>query len=157
MAQLAVLEENVHRLPQRVVKNFDHLLMHEWVLDAGIQAVRAFHARQGKGHRILQMGLLQCRPDFGIAFGRTESHDHVFGAKNRLHPRTKKDGEIKRGKGALAHNYGMDEFHRNVLRVGGVGSASKGQQTATVKKSFRHLAAGNGQAGASRAKNFSNN
>ena len=109
-------------------------------------AVRAFRAGQSEGHRILQVRLLQRGPDFGIAFGRTKSHDDVFGMEDGFQPRTKENGEIERGKRAFADDYGMNEFHRDVLRIGGVGSAPEGQQTAAAQKAFGHFAAGFRQA-----------
>ena len=111
-----------------------------------IQAVGAFLAGQSERHRILQVRLLQRGPDFRIAFGRTESHDDIFGTEYGFHPGTEQNGEIQRGKRALAHDHGMNEFHRDVLRIGGIGSAPEGQQTSSAQKAFRHLAAGLRQA-----------
>ena len=146
MAQFAMLEEDVHRLPQRVIQNLDHLLVHERILRGGIERVGAFHAGKSERHCILQVGLLQRGPDFGIAFGRTESHHDVFGMKNGFEPGTKQNRQIQRGQRALADDHGMNEFHRDVLRIGGVRAAPEGQQPSAAQKSFRHLAAGFSQA-----------
>src|ERR1700690_200948 len=35
----------------------------------------------------------------------------------------------------------MNEFHRDVLRVGGVRTATEGEQTPSTQEAFRHLAA----------------
>jgi hypothetical protein len=145
VTQFTMLEEDMHGFPQRVVQNLDHLLVHEWVLRGGIERVRTFHPRESERHRILQVGQLQRGPDFRIAFGRTESHHDVFGMKYGLEPGTEQDRQIQCGKRALAHDYGMNEFHRNVLRVGGIGPAPEGKQAPSAQKSFRHLAAGFGQ------------
>ena len=51
------------------------------------------------------------------------------------------DGEIERGKRALAHDDGMHKFDGNVLRIGGVRPAPKSQQPASRKKALRHFAA----------------
>ena len=88
---------------------------------------------------------LQRRPDLRIAFGRTESHHDVFGMKDGFEPGTEQDRQIQSGQGALAHDHGMNEFHRDVLGIGGVRPAPEGQQAPTAQKSFRHLAAGLGQ------------
>ena len=111
MAQFAMLEEDMHGLPQRVVQDLDHLLVHERILRGGIERVRAFHAGKSERHRVLQVGQLQRRPDFRIAFGRAESHDDVFGMKNGFEPGTEQDRQIQCGKRALAHDHGMNEFH----------------------------------------------
>ena len=52
MTQFAMLEEDVHRLPQRVIENLDHLLVHEWILRRGIERIRAFHAGKSERHGI---------------------------------------------------------------------------------------------------------
>ena len=112
----------------------------------GIERVRAFHAGKSERHGILQVRQLQRGPDFGIAFGRTESHDDIFGMKNGFEPGTEQDRQIQRGKRALADDYGMNEFHGDVLRIGGVRPAPEGEQPPSAQKSFRHLAAGFSQA-----------
>ncbi len=99
-----------------------------------------------EGHGVARVRCLQRGPDFGIAFGRPKSHHDVFGPKDGFEPGPKENGKIQRRQRALAHNDRMNEFHRDMLRVGGVGSASKGQQPAAAQKAFRHLAAGFGQA-----------
>ena len=91
------------------------------------------------------MGLLECCPDFGIAFGRTESHDDVFGTEDGFDPWAKENGEIERGQSALADDYGMNELDGNVLRVGGVRTAAEGEQTAAAEKTLGHFAAGLGE------------
>jgi len=50
MAQFAMLEKDVHRFPERVVKDFDQFLMHEGIFNAGLQAIGATHARQSECH-----------------------------------------------------------------------------------------------------------
>src|SRR6202034_2830001 len=51
-AQFAVLEKNVYRLPERVIEDLDHLLVHERVLGSSIHGIGTFNTRQSKGHRI---------------------------------------------------------------------------------------------------------
>ena len=146
VTQFTMLEEDVHRLPQRVVQDLDHFLVHERILRRGIERVRTLHARESERHRILQVGQLQRGPDFRIAFGRTESHHDIFGMKYGLEPGTEQNRQIQCRKRALADDYGMNEFHRNVLRVGGIGPAPEGKQAPSAQKAFRHFAAGFGQA-----------
>jgi hypothetical protein len=78
---------------------------------------------------------------FGVAFRRSESHYDVAGGDNCLEPWLEKDGEIKRGQRAFANDYRMDEFDRNVLRVSGVGAASKSEQAAAAQESLGHFTA----------------
>ena len=53
--------------------------------------------------------------------------------------------QIERGQGALADDHGMNKFHRDVLRVGGIGSAAEGQQAPSAQKPLGHFTAGSGQ------------
>ena len=147
VAQFAVLEEDVNSLPQRVIQDFNHLLMHEWILRSGIRAHRS-RSMPGRAKVMAFRNVrpVKCRPDFGVAFRRAESHDDVFGMKNGFQPGPEQDRKIERGQRALAHDDGMNKFHRNVLRVGGIRPAPEGEQAASCEKAFRHLAAGFGQA-----------
>ena len=48
--------------------------------------------------------------------------------------------------GALADDHGMDKLDRDMLRIGGIRAAAKGEQTAAAKEAVRHFAAGLGKA-----------
>src|SRR6516164_8569370 len=72
-----MLEEDVHRLPERVIENFDQLLMNEGILRNRVAKVGAFYTRQRERHRFALACCVQRSPYFGVAFGRTEAHDHV--------------------------------------------------------------------------------
>ena len=61
--------------------------------------------------------------------------------KNRFQPGPKQNGEIQRGKRTLPHDYGMDKFDRDMLRVGCIRTASERKQAASLKKALRHGAA----------------
>ena len=74
--------------------------------------------------------------------------------KNRFQPRTEKHGEIERRKSALADDHGMNEFDGDMLRIGGVGAASEGEQTASVEKALGHGVAGFRQTGCFAGKEF---
>jgi hypothetical protein len=137
-----MFEENVHSFPERVIKNLDHFLMHEGILRCWVHGVGTFRAGQREGHRTLTVRFLQSGPHFRIAFGRAESHYDVFGTKDSFEPRPKKNREIERGQRPLAYNHGMNELHRDMLCIGGVGPASEGEQTPAAQKSFRQFAAG---------------
>ena len=49
----------------------------------------------------------------------------------------------------------MDEFNRDVLRIGRVRPRAEGEQAAAVQETLGHFAAGVGERCASRAKNYS--
>ena len=106
---------------------------------------RTRRPRQGEGHRAARLRGLQSSPDLGIAFRRPEAHDDIFGPKNRIEPGLHQQGEIERRKRALADDHRMHEFHRDVLRIGSVWAAPKGEQAPAAQKALRHLAAGFGQ------------
>ncbi len=80
VAEFAMFEEDVHRFPKRVIENFDHLLMHEWV---GSCALEWRRNRRVPGRA--KVIALRARADFKrgrdfrIAFRRAESHDDVVG------------------------------------------------------------------------------
>ncbi len=53
--EFAVLEENMHRLPERMVQNFDHLLMHERIsgwLHERVNSNIKCDSGQPEGHRL---------------------------------------------------------------------------------------------------------
>src|SRR5580704_1873157 len=131
MAEFAMLEENMHCLPQRVIENLGHLLMHEWIFRSCICRVRTLEARKRERHRALKLRLLKRGPHFGVSFGRTESHDAIFAAKNRLQPWPKLNREIESRQGALANDHGMNKFHRHMLRVRSIGTTSESQKPAS--------------------------
>ncbi len=89
-------------------------------------------------------GLLQRSDNFQIALGRTEAHHDVFRAKNAAQPRPEQHRHIQGRERTFADNYGMNKFHRDVLGIGGVGTATEGQKPASAQKTFGHLAAGFG-------------
>lgn len=130
-----MLEKNVHRFPQRVVKNFDQLLMLERMGKRG----------EGEGHGAALPRPCECGLNFGIAFGRAESHHHVAGAKDRFEPGAKRARQIERGKRTLADDDRVHELYRDVLRIGRVRTAAEGEQAAAAQESLRHFTACRGQ------------
>src|ERR1700688_131065 len=50
MTHFAMLEKDVHALPERVIQNLDHFLMYEGILFARRYRVKALRTRQGKCH-----------------------------------------------------------------------------------------------------------
>src|SRR5271156_2966196 len=145
MAQLAMLKENVYRLPQRVIENLRHLLMHEWILRGRIRRVRTLKAWERESHRALPLRFLERGPNFGIAFGRTEPHDDVLRTKNRLQPGPKQNREVEGRQGALSHDHGMNELDRHMLRIRGIRTATKGQKPPSAQEALRHFTASFGQ------------
>src|SRR5271169_5398282 len=136
-----MFKENVHCFPENVIKGFYDLLMNERVWRGCIHCIGAFDAGQGEGHGVLTVSLLERGPNFGIAFGRTESHDDVFGTKDGFKPRPKQNRQIQRGQGALAYDHRMNKFDRHVLRIGRIRPTPESKQASSAQKSFRHLAA----------------
>ena len=74
------------------------------------------------------------------------------GRTSRVQPRAECSGEIQSRQRALSHDHGMDEFHRDMLCVGGVGPAPEGQQPSAAQKALRHFAGGARQPWAPRAR-----
>ncbi len=131
--ELAVLEEDVHCLPQRVVEHLDHLLVHEGILGRD-RARRTLPVPGRRRSSRPQLGLLQRGPDFRIAFRRAESHDDIFGLKYGFEPGTEQNREIESRQRALAHDHGMNKFHRDVLGIGGVGPRPKASRRPPRRK-----------------------
>src|SRR4029077_16934137 len=115
------------------------------IVRRGSDRVRAFESRQGEGHSPATPRGFERRPDFRIAFRGAESHNEISGSEYRIEPGTKLDGQIERRQGTFANDDGVNEFDRDVLRVGGVRSAPKCEQPAAPLEAFRHLTAGRGQ------------
>ena len=82
-----MLEEDVHGLPQRVVQDLDHLLVHERDPAVGHRAHRRLPCREARtSSRPRVRASCRARPDFRIAFGRTEAHHDVFGLQHGFEP-----------------------------------------------------------------------
>ncbi len=145
VSELAVLEEHVHRFPQRVVQDFDDLLVDERVVTHPIDRVRAALAGQREGHRPGGFRGLEHRRDVGVALGRTEPHHDVLGAQNRRHPRAKVHRQVQRGQRPLADDDGMDELDRDMLRVRDVRPLTEREEAAAAQEPIRHLLAGDRQ------------
>ena len=142
VAQLAVLEEDVHRLPERVVQDLDQLLVHERILGRRRDRVRALRRRAARrSWRRAPAARRERRRTSGspsggpkpmtMSSGRTSASSQ--GPNSRL--------RVERRERALADDDGVHELHRHVLRVGGVGSAAEGEQPAAAEEALRHLAA----------------
>jgi hypothetical protein len=127
MAEFPVLEEQVHGLPQNVVEDLDQFLMKKRIFGSRDHAIRAFDARKSEGHGVAEMGLLKCRPDFGIPFGWTKAHDDVFGTEDGLNPRMEQNRKIERRQSALAYDHGMYELDGNVLGICDIGTAAESE------------------------------
>ena len=96
MPQFAVFEEDMHRLPQRVIEHLDHLLVHEGIFGHRLQGIGALCAGKRKGHGALDLGLLQRGPDCRIALRRTKSHHDVFRANDSPQPWPEENRQIER-------------------------------------------------------------
>ena len=155
VAQFAMFEKDMHSFPERVVENLNEFLVDERVFRSGGGEIGAFDSGKSKGHRVALARKLKRVPDFGIALGRTETHDHVVGLHKRLEPGFKGEGQIKRWERAFSDDHRVHEFDRNVLGVGRIRSTSESQKASAAKKALGHFAASFRQAAASRAKNDS--
>src|ERR1700731_2690645 len=97
-----MLEEDVHRLPERVIENLDQLLMNESILRSRVAKVGPFCTRQGECHRLALACRVQRSPYVGVAFGRAEAHDHVVSLDEGFQPRLKSYRKIKSGESAFS-------------------------------------------------------
>ena len=140
-----MLQENVHRLPQRVIQDLDHFLVNEWIGDGRFAAVVAFRSRQCQRQCAGSPRLPQRRRHLRVALGRAEPHHDIFGAQYRFEPRTEQRRDVERRQRALADDHRMHEFHRHVLRIGRVRTLPEGQQTPARQEALRHDAADFGQ------------
>ena len=139
VAQFAMLEEHVHRLPQRVIEDLHHLLMHERIPRRRPERVRALVPGSANviAPRVARRS--QRLLHFRIALGRPEAHHHVFGRKMASSHGRKSMRKIERRQRALPDDHRMHEFHRDVLRVGGIRTSPKRQQPPAAQKPVRHL------------------
>src|SRR5579863_8327534 len=140
MAQLLTFQKDVHRLPERVIKNLDHFLMNEWVVSESFDGIRTLAAGESEGQRFFCVSKRQCGADFIVALRWAESHHNIFGMQDGFEPGPEHDGNIQRGKSALAHDYGMNKFYRDMLRVGRVRTAAECEQAAALEEALRHQA-----------------
>ena len=136
-----MFKKDVHAFPQRVVKNFNHLLVNERILSERFDRIGAVLSGQRERQRIAAWANSRAERTSSSPLRRPESHHDVFGMKNGFQPRPEHDGNIQRGKRPLAHDHGMNKLYGNVLRIGGVGATSEGKQPASREKSLRHRAA----------------
>ena len=90
VAQFTMLEENVHRLPQRVVEHLDDFLVNERIVGRAVDGVRTSRAGERKVMAPRERGRSSSGPYLGIAFGRAESHHDVFGTQDGLEPGTER-------------------------------------------------------------------
>ena len=142
VTQFAMFEKNVNGFPERVIKNLNHLLMHERIVSrGGRRNSPAPGKREGHAHCVRAANFRAAR-NLGIALRRSEAHHDIFGLQKCFQPRTEEQGKIERGQRALSDDYGMHKFDRDMLRIGGVGAAAKGQQAAALEKALGHVAAG---------------
>ena len=139
--EFAALEEDVHRLPKRVVKQLDQFLLDKRVGARRRNCVGTLDAGKPKRHRASFARGIERGPHLRIAFGRPESHYDIVSAQDCIQPRAEKNGEVERRKRALPYNDRMYEFDRHMLRVGRVWAPAEGQQTAAAQKTVRHFAA----------------
>ena len=146
VAQFAMFEEDVHRFPERVIEDFDDLLVDEGVFRDRGRGVRAFEAGQGKGHGSALVGRAECRPNLEIPVGRTEAHDDIVRVKKNIEPGSEFERKIQGRKGTFAHDDRVYKFHGDVLSVGRVRTSSEGEQAAATEKAIGHFAASLGEA-----------
>jgi hypothetical protein len=81
-----VLEEDMHRLPERVIEDFDDLLVDERISRRHVHRVRGANAGEREGHRAATIRDVECRCDRRVAARRPEAHHHVFGSDERGGP-----------------------------------------------------------------------
>lgn len=79
IAEDFMLEKHVYGLPQRVVQDFDDLLVDEWILVGGSDGIVGVVAGKREGLRSPLVRHRQRAHDVGVAPGGTESHHDVVG------------------------------------------------------------------------------
>ena len=142
VTQLAMLEEDVHRLPERVIENLDQFLLDEWI---GVRRRNRCKNLRGRGTRT------SSHPRARAASRAAQTSGSPSGGPNPItmssgrtiassHGR-KRIERSSAGKRALADDDGMNELDGNVLRVGRIGPLPKREQAAAAKKAVGHLAA----------------
>src|SRR5580704_9943022 len=136
-----MFQKHMYALPQRMVKNFNNFLMNERIRRECFNRVGALHTGKGECQGISSVGKPKSGMDLIVALRRAESHDDVFGIKYGFQPGPEKHGKIQRRKRALSDNYGMNKFDGDVLGIGRVGTASKGEQAASPEEPLGHGAA----------------
>jgi hypothetical protein len=146
VAQLAALEEDVHRLPQRVIQDFQNLLVDEGMVDRRADGIGAAGPRQRKRHRAACACGVERGFHLGIARWRAEAHHDVFGPHHHVETAAERHRQVERRQRALADDHRVHELHGHVLRVGGAGAATEREQPAAVQEALRHRLTGRGQA-----------
>src|SRR5215469_17215390 len=128
-----MFKENVHRLPEGVVKDFNQLLVYERICSRRFNEIGTGCPRQGECHCSTSVGRFESLGDLMILLWSSETHDDVMLADDCLEPGTEKNGDIKRRQCSLANNYRMNEFDRDMLCIRGIGTAAKRNQTSTTQ------------------------
>ena len=145
MPQFAALEEDVHRLPQRVVEHLEDFLVDEGILGSRVDPVRAARPWQRKRHHIVRMTNprgVQRILDQAVATRWAKPHDDVVGKQDGVEPALELDRQVERRQRALPDDHWVDELDRDVLRVGRVGAAPERQQPSALQEPVGHLPAG---------------
>ena len=90
VAQLAVLEEDVHRLPERVIENLDQLLVDERIVAAAGTAYEPWPPGSAKVIAPRRRAASRAAPHLGIAGRRTEAHHDVIRVEADIEPRARR-------------------------------------------------------------------
>ena len=131
-----MLEEDVNGFPEGVVEDLDDLLVLERMRREFDAKRNRRRRREGRRSWRRHGGRRPGRAAIsGSPFGRSEAHDDIARAHQREPGRGRQHGKVQRGQRALTDDHRVDEFHRDVLRVGGVNAAAEGQQATAAKKS----------------------
>jgi len=85
---------------------------------------------------------VECGPDFSVALGRSETHDHVVWPENGFESASHHCREIECRQSALTDDHGMHKLHGDMLSIGSRGATAQGKQTSPAQKALRHFLAG---------------
>jgi hypothetical protein len=141
VTELAVLEEDVHRLVEHVAERFNQFLMDVRVARRGGDRVITLTAGHRERHRTSRAHRVQRFEDVRIAFRRTEADQHVARPRDHREPVAVCDADVERGERALPDDHRMDELDRDVHCVGRVRPAAEREETAAVAEALGHRAA----------------
>jgi hypothetical protein len=138
LQQPAVVEEDVHQLPEHVVERLDELLPHRGVLARGLELpLRAAARREAQRQAAALAGKLQR----ALGVGAEADHD-VAGLEHQprlLDQRPALARERERRQRALAHDHGVHELDRHVPSVRARRRrAPEGDQAPAAGEALRH-------------------
>ncbi len=142
LEQAAVVEEDVHELPEHVVERLHQLLADRGVGSGRLELPLGAGGLEGQRQAAALAGDRERRRGLALVLAGPEGDHDVAGLGGQLDLRAERaalGGERQRGQRPLAHDHRMHELHRHVTGVRARGGrAAQGQQPPAAREALGH-------------------